>query len=464
MPHRGGAVLLSGVVLAAVLPGSSAQQATEISSTRVPAVGAETVRVRVQLVLVPVRVESKQTGRMSAGDFRLLVDGREQPVRIFEAETQQIDVAVILDTSASTAGDLPMLKKAAEKFMARFAPSARIALYQTGQEVVKLAGFSTQPQVLKAGLRRLTPSLAPGSKLYDAIATAEAAFPENGRRRAIVIFSDAVDEDSKMPFPELQRRLLRANTPIYAVVTRERPEPREWDATKGQWAIVFDLASSSSKNVARLREASIAMLDQLHPNAQVMVCDFQRYVRRLRSPAHLQGQVPDMWSSPAAAREIVRSMVGTNQYARLGNFDEYCNAQNLVVLTDRNRTGLTMLRHRIPLERASILAPVEHEPGDLSSLLELMVRRRAETARYLWEQSRQGHQRMASLVHASGGEVTAIDRMEQLGRAYDQIFDELQQSYLLGYYHSAEPGDYRLEVETPHRTLTLHSRTRVLVD
>lgn len=464
MPHRGGVALLSGLILLAVLPGSSAQQRTEISSARVPAGGAETLRVRVQLVLVPVRVESKHGARMTADDFRLLVDGQEQPVRIFEAETQQIDVAVILDTSASTAGDLHLLKKAAEKFVARFAPSARIAIYQAGAEVLKLASFSREAQALKAGLKKLQPSAAPGSRLYDAIATADASFPENGRRRAIVIFSDAVDEDSETGFPELQRRMLRANTPIYAVVTRERPEPRDWDAPAGQWAILFDLASSPSKSAARLRQASLEILNQLHPGAQVMVCDFQRYVRRLRSPTQPQGQPADMWSSPAAAREIVKAMVGTNQYARLGNSDEYCSAQNMVVLTDQKRTGLNMLRHRIPLERASILAPAEHEAAQLSRLVEAMVRRRAQTARYLWQQSRQGQERMAALALASGGEVTVIDRMEQLGRAYDQIFEELHQSYLLGYYHSAQPGDYRLQVETPQRNLTLHSRTRVVVD
>jgi hypothetical protein len=91
-----------------------------------------------------------------------------------------------------------------------------------------------------------------------------------------------------------------------------------------------------------------------------------------------------------------------------------------------------------------------------------MVRRRAETARFLWEQSRDGHQRMTALTRASGGAVAVVDNMDELSRAYDHIFNELRDSYLLGYYHSGEPGTFDLNVRVPQSQV--RSRTRVVVD
>jgi hypothetical protein len=407
-------------------------------------------------------VAGQTRGRLTGSDFHLYVNGVEQPSRLFEDAVQQTDVAVILDTSASTAGELPLLKKAAEKFVARFAPAARIAIYQTGAEVIRLASLSHDLGVLKNGLNKLSTSLGPGSRIYDAIAQAEADLPGSERRRAIVIFTDAVDEMSVHSFGDVERRMLRGNTPLYAVVTRERREPPARNAATGRWAIVFDLASSSRQNSVLLRETALQILDQLDSRTEVMVCDFQRYVRRLRSPTHLQGQPADMWVSPQAARGIVTAMVGTNQFARLGNFDEFCNAENMVVLTDAKRSGLAMLETRMPLERASIVAPAQHDAARRAELVEAMVRRRAETARFLWEQSRDGHQRMTALTRASGGAVAVVDNMDGLARAYDHIFNELRDSYLLGYYHSGEPGTFDLDVRVPQSQV--RSRTRVVVD
>lgn len=77
---------------------------------------------------VPVIVSDRQ-GRYISGlkapDFTLYEDRNKQPISFFADTEEAINVALLLDTSRSTAGVLDDIKKAAKEFIKQLRPQDR---------------------------------------------------------------------------------------------------------------------------------------------------------------------------------------------------------------------------------------------------------------------------------------------------------------------------------------------------
>jgi len=84
-----------------------------------------TFRVGVDLVTLNVTVsgaDGRPVGGLNAEDFIVLEDGRPQELAHFSRATTGLSVSLLIDSSSSMYGQLPMAQQAASDFIARLRP------------------------------------------------------------------------------------------------------------------------------------------------------------------------------------------------------------------------------------------------------------------------------------------------------------------------------------------------------
>jgi Ca-activated chloride channel family protein len=197
-----------------------------------PAAGraADTARagqIRVEVSLVSVVVSVLDAGGRPVADlpkeaFELYEEGMKQKIEVFEAETQQpLDMALMIDTSLSTLKEFDFERTAAARFIRRvLRPSDSMSVFEFSDEVTQLAGFSANAEQLAASLQRA--EAGAGTAMYDAIALGGQALDRRpaGRRRVILLVTDAGESTSRAAFEEARRGALAGEAMLYTILIR----------------------------------------------------------------------------------------------------------------------------------------------------------------------------------------------------------------------------------------------------
>ena len=183
------------------------------------------IRTDVNLVNVWVNVQDA-SGRPVAGlpreAFSVFDEGTKQQVAVFEAETQQpLDLALMIDTSLSAAKEMEFEGAAAMRFIRKvLRPQDSLALYTFAEHVDRLTPFTSNPMTLESGVKRMHGGA--GTSLYDAIylSSGELARLQQGRRRVIVLVTDAGETTSRVTFEDARHAAVTAEALIYTIVVR----------------------------------------------------------------------------------------------------------------------------------------------------------------------------------------------------------------------------------------------------
>ena len=203
-------VALAGALLA--VPPASGQEIPTYSES----VGAE-------YVLLPVLVFDKK-GRFVEGlekkDFRIHVEGATVEPDTFDRDASApVSFAFLVDTSGSMqiAGKLETAKNAVRHILRNRRPGDEFALFAFSEGEVRLvADFSTDPGRL---LRELWNLKATGqTALFDAVASTPSRMVSgrNGKR-AILLFTDGVDNASRLTSSQMVGILQEVSIPVYAI-------------------------------------------------------------------------------------------------------------------------------------------------------------------------------------------------------------------------------------------------------
>jgi Ca-activated chloride channel homolog len=183
------------------------------------------VRVPVNLVQVVASVLDRN-GRpapdLPRGAFHVYEEGKEQTIEFFQRETNRpLDLALMIDTSLSTTGELQFERRAAGRFVREFVrPDDALAVFQFAYVVTQLCDFSSNVPRLEAALDRISPGT--GTSLYDAIYLGSAALERRPRerRRVIVLVTDAGETTSRSDFDSARQAALRAGAMLYTILVR----------------------------------------------------------------------------------------------------------------------------------------------------------------------------------------------------------------------------------------------------
>ena len=205
------AALAAVAVLGPVTAVAAAEEPLTVVSTEVG--GYPDVRV---VVAAPVSL-GDQTLPQTA--FRVVEDGRARALRAEPLPADQLEVALVIDTSGSMSGaPLVAAKSAAQSFLGQLPPTVPVSVIGFGASpsVVSPRSSNRQAQVAAVGGLAASGQTA----LYDALRTALNQLPGTSTRRVVVLLTDGGDTTSTTTLDAAAAALSSAKVPLFAVELR----------------------------------------------------------------------------------------------------------------------------------------------------------------------------------------------------------------------------------------------------
>lgn len=186
------------------------------------------VKVGVALVNMPVTVrnaDGEMVHTLEAKDFRITDNGVEQKISHFDLGGDPVSVVVLMETSSRIETMMPAMRKTGILFTQTvMGPYGEGAVVGFNDSVEKLQDFTTNHDSIENTVSQLQTGTS-GLRLYDAMAVGVDMLsslpqptPEKpGRRRVLLIVSEAKDIGSETKLGEVLRKAQLANVTIYTV-------------------------------------------------------------------------------------------------------------------------------------------------------------------------------------------------------------------------------------------------------
>jgi Ca-activated chloride channel family protein len=177
-------------------------------------------RSRVDVVRLAAVVRD-QKGRfvrdLAASDFEVFDSGRLRTIKDFRPEVAGLSVALLFDVSGSMEGHLADARDAASSFLTLLDPARdETAVFQFDTRLEQKAPFTLGLRQLPAAMSNVAPFGA--TSLFDAVAgTAQRITLNDGHRHAVVVFTDGLDNASKLAAPEVSGIASSIDVPVYVV-------------------------------------------------------------------------------------------------------------------------------------------------------------------------------------------------------------------------------------------------------
>jgi len=201
-------------------PGAAVQQPPKDTRAK--------VKVQVALVNMPVTVRNARGDMvhdLEATNFRISDNGVAQQISHFDLGGDPISMVILIETSSRIAPLLPAMTKTGILFTQTVMGSTgEAAVIGFNDSVDKLQDFTTNGDLIEKTIAHLGVGTS-GSKLYDAMAVGvemlsgrpQATAEKPGRRRVLMILSEANDDGSDAKLGEVLRKTQLANVTIYSV-------------------------------------------------------------------------------------------------------------------------------------------------------------------------------------------------------------------------------------------------------
>src|SRR6267143_2041848 len=186
------------------------------------------VKVQVALVNTPVTVRDGRGDMvhdLEAHDFHITDNGVAQQISHFYLGGDPISLVILVETSSRIAPLLPEMRKTGILFTQTvMGPTGEGAVVGFNDSVDKLQDFTANGDLIENTIAHLGEGTS-GSKLYDAMAVGvemlsgrpQATADKPGRRRVLMILSEATDAGSEAKLGEVLRQAQLANVTIYSV-------------------------------------------------------------------------------------------------------------------------------------------------------------------------------------------------------------------------------------------------------
>jgi VWFA-related protein len=201
------------------------------------------IGVSVALVNTPITVRDNKGNMihtLDAKDFQITDNGVPQRILHFDMGGDPLSLVVLVQTSSRATIFLPQISKAGILITSTvMGESGEAAIIGFNDSVDKLQGFTHNADKIENVFDHLQTG-GSGSKLYDAMAAGiemlstqpQPTSDQPGRRRVMLILSEATDVGSGTQFGEVLRQAQLANITIYSVglsTTRamSQAEPRD---------------------------------------------------------------------------------------------------------------------------------------------------------------------------------------------------------------------------------------------
>ncbi|MEK6281649.1 MAG: VWA domain-containing protein [Acidobacteriota bacterium] len=188
----------------------------------------EVVRITANLVSVPVTVINRQgqyVVDLHQNDFRIYEDGAEQVIAHFSNVDRPFSVALLIDTSGSTAPFLDQIKGAAKAFVEQLRPADTVRPVYFHGEIKSLTKVATNdPHLLSAAIGQMEPGpVLMGTRLYDAVDFTLGVLKPEHARKAIILFTDGENTWGKATAKSTLQEAQESDVIIYALQYGDMP-------------------------------------------------------------------------------------------------------------------------------------------------------------------------------------------------------------------------------------------------
>lgn len=183
------------------------------------------VRVSTSLITVPAVVmdrNGRYIGNLRKEDFRVYEDNVEQKLTYFAPIEKPFTVALMLDVSGSTQTQLAQIREAANTFVSRLRLNDRLmAITFDGQ--VHVLTEAQNVSVIRRGKLHI-PEITDGTVLYDAVQLVLKRMEQIPGRKAIVLMTDGVDQNSRVAMKDTLEGIAEQDVSIYTVQYNTLPQ------------------------------------------------------------------------------------------------------------------------------------------------------------------------------------------------------------------------------------------------
>ena len=185
------------------------------------------VKVQVALVDTPVTVRDghgDMVHNLEARDFQITDNGVAQQISHFDLGGDPLTMVILVETSSRIEPLLPQVRKTGILFTQTvMGPTGEAAVVGFNDALDKLQDFTANGDLIENTIAHVGPGTS-GSKLYDAMAVGvemlqsrPQAADKPGRRRVLMILSEATDVGSEAKLGEVLRQAQLANVTIYSI-------------------------------------------------------------------------------------------------------------------------------------------------------------------------------------------------------------------------------------------------------
>ncbi len=204
--------------------GSTAEDAMALNASEL----GDRIDVRlVELAVVVTDETGKPVPNLPKEAFRLRQDGDPQEISAFEnAGELPLTLALAIDSSASMFVKLPNVTRAV---------GSLLDTGLTNRDRAMLIDFDTTPRLIRpvtrdlgavaASLAALTPD--GGTALWEAVSYSLTQLRGISGRKALVVYSDGINEEGRVSFGEALRAARESRVPVYLIIANPRAERGE---------------------------------------------------------------------------------------------------------------------------------------------------------------------------------------------------------------------------------------------
>ena len=159
----------------------------------------ETLRIETNLITIPVSVFDRNglyIPGLRQSDFKIYEDGNEQEIAYFGTSDKPFTVALLIDTSPSTAYKIDEIHRAAAAFVNQLEPQDSVIVIEFNERVNVLTEVTADRQKIYKAINKS--NFGNGTSLYNAVDEAlRKQLSKIAGRKAVVLFTDGVDTTSR---------------------------------------------------------------------------------------------------------------------------------------------------------------------------------------------------------------------------------------------------------------------------
>lgn len=155
---------------------------------------------------------------LTRDDFELKENGQKQEITFFTRESElPLRVALLVDSSLSTARDLKFEAEAANRFFSSvLRPQDAASVFDFSYYVHQLTNYTNDVSTLSRAVKNIVPETA--TSLYDAIYLASDSLRSLKQKKVMVIVSDGADTTSQISYADALKAANQAQAIIYSIV------------------------------------------------------------------------------------------------------------------------------------------------------------------------------------------------------------------------------------------------------